>query len=158
MSSKSARKCAYNKCRLPKDNNKYWLQLFCLVVSICFMAIDVKAFTFLSVFMYTVPITLDLVYSEFDGHLLRTIRLIYLVANAVIVLFCIIGQFGFFIDGGDVITVIETSMIFAEQTIKKTTLLYLLIADLLVPVMMVFGTPNQRSAEAIQFTLEERSA
>ena len=62
------------------------------------------------------------------------------------------------VDGGDVISVIDTSMIFAQKTINKTTLLYFLIADLMVPVIMVFGTPNQRSAEAILFTLERRSA
>ena len=108
--------------------------------------------------MYTVPITLDLVYSEYDNLILRVLRIVFLVGNAVIVLFCIVGQFGFLIDGGDTIYVIETSMIFAEETISKHSLLYLLIVDLLVPIMMVFGTPNQRSAEAILFTLEKRSA
>lgn len=158
MASKNARKCAYNKCMLPKDNNKYWIQLLCLGVSICFMAIDVSAFTFLSVFMYVVPITLDLVYSEFENRLLTVVRVAFLAANAIVVVFCIVGQFGFLVDGGDVISVIDTSMIFAQKTINKTSLLYFLIADLMVPVIMVFGTPNQRSAEAILFTLERRSA
>lgn len=158
MSTKNPRKCAYNDCMLPKDNNRYWLQLLCLLISICFMAIDFKAFTFLSMFMYTVPITLDLIYSKFEGRFLSFIRILFLVVNVLIVVFCVVGQFGFFVDNGDTISVINTSMIFAEKTISKTSLLYLLLVDLLVPVMMVFGTPNQRTAEAILFTVEKRRA
>ena len=70
---------------IPKDNNKYWIQLLCLGVSVCFMAIDVSAFTFLSVFMYVVPITLDLVYSEFENRLLTVVRVAFLAANAIVV-------------------------------------------------------------------------
>ena len=151
MSAKQRKKCAYNYCMLPKNNNRYWAQLVFYIIAFCFIALDAHAFTFLSLFIYVIPIVLDLLFAEIKNGFLTKLKYFFLVANIILALICIVGQFGFFVDEGTNIKVVETSMILANTQIPKNLLLFLLLVDLVIPVIMVFGTPNQKSAQAILF-------
>lgn len=156
MHGKNMRACVYDECKLPENNNRYWLQLICLVLSLFCMLINIKSFSFLSIFIYTVPITIDIFYADYQIKWLNVLRTLFLVLNITIVIFCAIGLFGFFVDDGSSISIVETSVVYAGWGFNKNKLVAPLVLDLLVPVSMIFGCPNKKTAHAIQFCANKR--
>lgn len=153
MASKSTRKCVYTECKLPANNNRYWSQLLCLVLGFFAMLINSSSFSFLSVFLYVTPIAVDLYHTEYINRGLNTLKHLFLVLNLFIVIFCFLGLIGFLIDLGDAFAVSESALIFSGRMVPKKALIYVLLVDLVVPVSMVYGTPNQKSSQAIAFAL-----
>lgn len=158
MNGKSKLRCPYNECKLPKDNNRYCVQFCILIISLSMMLINTNSFNFLAIFMFTVPIVLDLFYTDVNGKIIRFLRTIFLIYNIAISLFCLLGQFGFLIDQGDCFSVVESAVVFSGITIKKSSLVFPLSVDLMFPIVMFFGCPNRTSGAAIKFIENRKGA
>ena len=150
-------RCAYSECKLPNDNARFGIQFFYLFISVLFLFKDPKSFSFFAIAMYTVPILLDLAYSQLNGCVFKAIRVFFLVFNGCIVSACILGLFGFIVDNEDTFTVIKTSLVLADCSLKKAQLVVPLLLELVVPVIMFFGSPNKRSRNAIEYVMKEAS-
>ena len=146
-------KCAYNECMLPNDNSKYAIQFFYLFVSIFFLFKSASSFTFFAILMYSAPILLDLAYSGMNNVFFKVVKCIFLIV------FCFLGLFGFAIDNGDSFQIASSSLILPNYYIKKVKLAKPLLAELIVPISMFFGSPNKKSnkrtREAIEFVVKE---
>lgn len=154
MASGKNRKCPFNECFLPDNNKKYLVQIVYLVISTGLLAIDVTRFTFLSILMYTFPVVIDLVSTDADLKAYSIIKWLFVCVNALYVAFCVLGMGGYFIDSGDVITIVETAIIFPAKIIKKNYLFYGLIPDVVVPVMMFFACPTKKSLKVQRQAVE----
>ena len=158
MAGKDGRSCPYRECFLPENNNKYWVQLAYLCVSMLFLISNEKEFTFFSLLMFTAPILLDLTSTTIDGILFKWIFWIFSAMNAVIAVFCVSGMFGVFEDAGSAFVVTGTSMLFPEMSIDKRLFLVPLILNVCIPVMMVFACPTKSSKKVVNRVREERKA
>jgi len=148
-------RCAYNECMLPDNNSKYLIQLFFLVISICFLFKSSSDFTFFAILMYTAPILLDLIYAGMQGSVFGLIKNIFIVFNAVIIAFCFLGLFGVVIDLGDKFQVIETALVLSAYSVEKKKFVYPMLFELLVPISMYIGSPNRNAKKAVEFVLKE---
>lgn len=148
-------KCAYNECMLPNDNSKFAIQFFYLLVSILFLFKSASSFTFFAILMYTAPILLDLVYTGMSNIIFRIVKTVFLVFNAFLIVFCFLGLFGFIVDRGSSFQVASTSLIIPNFYVDKVELAKPLLAELIVPVSMFFGSPNKRAKAAIEYVVKE---
>lgn len=155
MSRGNTIRCAYNECMLPDNNSKFLIQLFYLVISICFLFKSSSDFTFFAILMYTAPILLDLIYAGMHGIVFRVIKGVFITFNAVIIAFCFLGLFGVVVDLGDKFQVIETALLLSAYSIEKKKLVYPLLFELLVPISMFIGSPNRNAKKAVEFVLKE---
>lgn len=146
--------CAYEECHLPENNNKYWYQLVYLIVSIFILLRNNSDFTFYSLFMFTSPILLDLIFVHFDGKLYRVIKIVYIIVNTALAVICLVGMFEFLVDNGNTFAVVADAIILQEINIRKSWLAIPMGADLLIPVIMVFACPTKRSKEMSEFLRE----
>ena len=143
-------KCAYSECMLPLNNARYGVQFCYLLLSILFLFKSSNEFTFFSIFMYSVPILIDLLFSTMQGKIFTTIKFCFIVFNAAIIVFCLLGLIGVFIDTGAEFQVVETSLILASSTIRKTTFIIPMLLELIVPFSLLLGSPNQKSMHIVE--------
>ena len=149
MVARNRIKCTYNECQLPKDNRKYIIQGLFLLISAIFLFKDSYELTFFSMLMSSVPIVLDLVYTGVQGKVANAFRIFYLVLNAILIVCCIVGQFGMLVDNGTSIAINDTAMFFAGLSFNKKHLVVPLLVDLGVPVVMYVGGPTQHAKSII---------
>lgn len=154
VSNQKGRRCPFKSCILPDNNARYWIQFIYLIISTTFLALDIKKFTFFTILMYTAPIVMDLTstYSESKGYVFG--KTVFLTLNALYVVFCIVGAGGFFVDMGESVKVVETSMVFAGRVISKYPLFYGLIPDIIIPVMMYFACPTKKTMKVQKVATE----
>lgn len=138
-------KCVYEKCGLPKNNNKYAWQVAYLFVSLAYLLKDSRQFNFFSLFLFVMPVLMDLLFGPFEGRFLRAVRKIAITINMVLILVCILGLFSIIVDSGESFEIVSTAMIFANFSIKKSAMIGPLVADLVVPFMYFKGAPNQQT-------------
>lgn len=151
MDDKDKPTCAYDSCMLPNSNKKFLIQLLYLTISVFFLFMNPSDFSFFAIFMYIFPIMLDLVTSEIKGTIFQVVRWLFVIPNAVAVVFCFLGLGGFFVDGGDMFSIIETSLIFPRQIIEKTQLVVPMILELFVPIVLYFGSPTRKRSRVLAF-------
>ena len=147
-------KCAYSECMLPSNNARYFVQLCYLILSILFLFKSSNEFTFFSIFMYSVPVLIDLLFCTMQGKIFTTIKYCFIVFNAVIILFCLLGLIGGLKDTGAEFQVVETSLILASLKIQKTKFIVPMLLELIVPCSLFFGSPNQRSMHIVESTIK----
>lgn len=135
--------CTYEECPLPKNNNRYCIQLIYLLVSIAFLVLKPGEFTFLAVMMFTLPIVLDLRSTNFRSPFLTRIKFVFLVFNIFVLLFCVLGAFGCIIDEGDLYSIPSEAIVFADKAFSKKYIAIFLVIDLCVPVTFWFGAPRR---------------
>lgn len=152
MATKSSNRCIYDECKLPESNNRYWLQLGCLAISFFTMINNVQSFSFLALFMFIVPIAIDLHYADYIYKPLKFLRTSLFVINVILAFICALGLCGFLVDKGKSFEVVNSAIIFAGFTISKKSLTIPLLIDLLIPVSMVYGSPNKKIVRAIKYT------
>lgn len=148
--SKGGRKCPYKECYLPDNNNKYWVQLVYLIISVAILIKNEKEFTFFSLLMFTAPILMDLTSTRFEGKLYNAIGNGYIILNTVIAVFCLLGMFGLFVDNGSTFSVDESAMVFAGAQMEKKTLLWPMVLDLLIPTVMYNACPSKRAKKILE--------
>ena len=149
-------RCEYGVCYLPDNNNRYWWQLVYLLISAAYLAADRSQFTFVSLFMFTVPIILDLISADFPIKIYNCIKKVYLVLNVAIGIFCMLGMFGAIIDDGVTFAVSPESMLFSNVGIEKTAFLVPLLIDLFIPIMMRNASPSKNTKWIIEQSREQR--
>ena len=110
---------------------------------------------FFAILMYTAPILLDLVYTGMSNIIFRIVKTVFLVFNAFLIVFCFLGLFGFIVDRGSSFQVASTSLIIPNFYVNKVELAKPLLAELIVPVSMFFGSPNKRAKDAIEYVVKE---
>lgn len=143
-------KCAYSECMLPSNNARYGAQLCYLILSILFLFKSSNEFTFFSIFMYSVPILIDLLFSIMPGKVFTVIKYCFIVFNAAIIVFCLLGLIGVFIDTGAEFQVVETSLILASAKMKKNKFIIPMLLELIVPCSLFFGSPSQKSMHIVE--------
>ena len=149
MSDNTGVICAYNGCMLPANNRRYLIQFIYLAISVIFLFRDSGAFTFFAVMMYVFPILLDLAASPLRGKVFKTIRYVLVAANALALVFCLSGLFGFFIDDGEAFSIVKTAMIGPGLSFSKKKLIVPMVIELLVPIILYFGSPTKKSMHVI---------
>lgn len=105
--------------------------------------------TFMSIFMYIVPICIDLLSIKPNTNwFFRIIRFILLVFNCAWIVICSAGFATYLTDTGTSFSVVSTAILFSGLTISKRLLSYVLLAELLVPVFLFFGSPTKKQCIA----------
>lgn len=155
MSGKGGKKCPYGECYLPDNNNKYWLQLAYLSISVLILIKDETAFTFFSLLMFTAPILLDLTSTKLNGKVYNVLNKIYILLNSVIAVFCFSGMFGLFVDNGTAFALSEGTILSAEMSMEKRYLLIPLVLDLIIPIIMHNACPSKNSKEIIEIVRQQ---
>ena len=148
--------CSYKECQLPDNNKKFIVQLIYLGLSIFVLNKSAHEFTFYSVIMFTAPILLDLWSSQFNGRLYEFIRILFLILNGFVAMLCAAGMFGLLADCGDTFVVVPSAIVGAEYVIYKRHLIYLMLADLLIPIIMAVACPTKAMKEVSDFIAETR--
>jgi hypothetical protein len=137
------RKCPYTNCLLPKDNKQYFIQIAYLFIIYCVLIKDESQFNFLSILLFVTPIVFDLTNNKLRINWLDKIRIVFALINILLIIFCLLGVFGIFIDRSTYFETLGTLLIFKNIIISKTCLSYLLIFDIFIPSLYYFGMPNQ---------------
>lgn len=158
MNKKRDRKCPFDECYLPDNNSKYTIQLLYLMVSGLFLIKDSKEFTFFSILMFVAPILLDLVYTTLKGKAYNVISKIYIGFNSLIVVFCVVGMYGVFVDKGSTFAVSDTVMIYPGLSFDKKFLLIPMAVDLFIPIMMHRACPSKKTKQMVEYGRERRKA
>ncbi len=137
--------CEYSHCWLPKDNKRYGWQLAYLIVSLCILLADKKNFTFFPIFLFIAPVFLDLMSSELKTATIEAIRKIFGLYNSVLLITCILGAAGFVQADEATFFIVSTSLIFPGKAVSKEIIGYILLPDLIVPIIFWIGAPCQKA-------------
>lgn len=150
--------CPYNYgCMLPKDNQKYGVQLIFLVFSIGCIFTNSSTFSSLAILMYVVPIVIDLWTFKAITRRYKLFRFVFLVYNSAFFLFSMLGVTNFIKDTGTTFMVNEESFFMAGVIIPKTTLAFFMLVELLVPVILIFGSPSQKTIKIHRLAQKRRN-
>ena len=140
--------CPYRKCKLPKTNSQYGWHLSYMLIALFLLIKSDNSLTFVTVFMYGVPIFIDLWSSRLTGRCFRLAKKLLMAINIVIVLFCFFGFFGILVDEGKAFHVINTAIVFSDFSIKKDIVIFVLSVELVGPLIMWFGSPTKNTKSA----------
>lgn len=147
--------CAYKTCKLPRNNNRYYWQVAYLIIGIGFLISNEEDFTFFPLFTFVTPILIDLFDGKAYGKIARFIRKTFIVLNMVVIIFCISGWYGLFADDKTSFVVSETAMLFSGARFPKTIILWVIIADIVVPIMYSQSMPTRSKALLPEIILGE---
>ena len=137
--------CPYDQCYLPNNNSKYFAQGIYLIISTMYLFKSQEEFTFFAILLYTVPIFLDILTVEFRARFYKVIARIYVVLNVALVIFCVLGMSGLFVDGGESFLVVDTAMFLSEAAISKRMLIWPMAANIFIPFLMYNGCPCKQT-------------
>lgn len=150
-------KCYFEECILPSNNNRYFLQLFFLILGLVYLLKDSREFTFVTIFMYTTPILIDLISVKLNSRFFNHIKAIFVIFNSIIILFCISGLFGVIEDKENYFSIVSTAVAFAEIKIEKKILLISMVVELSIPIILYFGSPTRRTNEILEIAKKRKA-
>lgn len=146
----SVSRCPYEQCYLPENNNRFLVQLIYLIVSLCVLIQAPEQFNFFSLFLYLVPILMDLICSPVTGKILRSVRRLFIGCDAVLLTFVLLGMLQIIEDTGPDFCVVGSALVFSGLTVSKRSLCWVLMFNLMIPVMYWVGSPSKRRKEQMQ--------
>ncbi len=146
MASKTkTKKCIYDNCVIPDNNNVYLLQLAFLVFGILGFVLLQNEFSFFNIFLFITPIALDLAYNDVKGKLLKTIKGIYFCVDMICSVLCFVGITMLKEDGLNV----SSNIIYIAERVDlsaiKKFMLWVVIANMFIPIMFYFGRPCKKT-------------
>lgn len=144
--ARGARKCSYDTCQLPDNNNRYWWQFVYLILGVICLIAKEDEFTFFPLFTFVAPVLIDLLGSEVNHGLASKIRLFFIVINVILVLMCLVGWYGLIQDTGSFFVISEEAMVFAGLKMKKQVFLPAIVANIFVPVLYSQVSPCKARA------------
>lgn len=137
--------CPYEECVLPTSNWKYNAQAVYLIVSLGILCANRTAFSFVSIGLFAAPVLLDLCSTELFGKFYKAFKQVLAVYNTGILGACLCGIGGLLQDTGDMFVVPNTSVILANYWISKTVFVFLLLPDLIVPLVLCKACPTKKT-------------
>lgn len=140
VKQKKSKKCQYAECFLPKDNKIYWWQLAFMAIGILGFFLVKTDFSFLNIFLFLVPVTLDLVYNDIKYGFLKIIRKIYIALNLFCVSVCFIG-FTMLNESGLKVTVDTLFFESVDISSIKSFLFLAIVINIMVPIILLIGRP-----------------
>lgn len=147
--------CYYDRCWLPKDNSKYLWQVGLLAISFIFLLQNITKFSFISIFLFILPVIVDIMTTELKSKAWTVIRCIFGVANGIIVIFCFLGFGNVIIDKGNCFALVSTYMFFSGLTVKKIDIAKVLAVDILVPFIFLISAPSRKTLHSLKIVQTE---
>lgn len=138
-------KCIYQNCKLPENNKRYGVQAAYLFLSLTYLLKDTAQFNFFSLALFVMPVLMDLYFGSLEGGILSLIRICFIILNTVLILICVLGFFSVIVEIEDSFVVTSTAVIFANYSIPKCYIAWLLPIELLIPLIYWKGAPNQQT-------------
>ncbi len=137
--------CPYEECVLPASNWKYNAQAVYLLACFCVLIKNSIEFSFVSMGLFTAPIILDLCSTELVGKWFNGLKQFFVSYNIGIICFCIFGIIGILQDQNDIFIVPSNALILANYWISKTVFVFLLLPDLIVPLVLRKACPTKKT-------------
>lgn len=142
-----AKKCPYSECMLPDNNNYYKWQVIYIIVSAVYLAHDYSEFTFISVFLFMAPILFDLFFAKFNLKILKFLKVIFITLDVGIIFISFFGLIGVVEQENKIFHISSTSMIMPNFSVDKKFILFIVLLNILVPVMLYIGSPTKKTEE-----------
>lgn len=137
--------CPYEECGLPASNWKYSVQAVYLLACFCVLIKNSIEFSFVSMGLFTAPILLDLCSTELVGKWFNGFKRFFVSYNTGIICFCVFGIIGILQDKNNIFIVPSNALIFANYWISKTVFVFLLLPNLIVPLVFRRACPTKKS-------------
>lgn len=149
--SKSKRVCAHDECKLNENNNIRMWQLAYL--GICFLALTCKfeEFGSLSIFLYVMPIIIDLFYLNMSKIIfLKLIKTILIVLNLFLLAVCLYIFIGGLAVNEDTFQFSHNVMFLKNLVIEKKYIVAMMFLDLSVPIIYYNAAPSKKTTRIIE--------
>lgn len=146
-----SKKCQFNECQLPENNNRYYWQIAYVVIGFFVLFRSEKDFNFFQTFLFISPIFFDILYSGANTRLLRILRLTFGILNALVLIGCILGFAGIVEDTGESFVFVQESISLGGMYIKKKMLANLLWVNIFIPVIYLISSPCKAGNLMTQF-------
>lgn len=150
---KKFRRCVYQKCFLPENNNIYWWQFgFIWFGVLCFLFLK-SEFSFFNILLFLLPIVFDLFYNEVEAPCLVFTRKVFIAMDLVCIVICFVG-ITMFTENGITVSVSALFGLKFNLSFLKTVMFYILWANTGVPLVFLVGRPCAKNQRALEACLE----
>lgn len=139
--------CEHNGCKLPKNNYRYLWQFVYTFVGLTILLLREEDFTFFQIFLFTVPILIDIAYSTLESKIMNAVRIVFCIGNAIILVLCMLGLVGAIVDTGSSFA-INLEVLNFKFELPKTTMAVIMGPNLAVP-LIYFGCSPCRNNEGM---------
>ena len=136
--------CIYEECQIPESNARYGWYLAYIGVGLAVLFYSVEAFTFFQTFLFIAPVFLDLLNTKLHYSALNVVRTFLGVIDAVVLVGCVLGFAGIFIDKGASFATSESFLFLQGAEVPKTSMGIVLALNTMVPVIFGIGSPCKK--------------
>lgn len=128
----------------------YLWQFVFIIFGVLSFLFSKNDFTFFNILLFLVPIIFDLLYNEMKSTPLNILKKIFVVINCLCVIICVVGitmlKENNLTVYGEVLYIIGE----IDLSVIKKFMFYVLISNVIVPVMFYFGRPCLKNLNAVE--------